>query len=74
MKIRKKYRIYVSKKRCEDKHVDLLLIEEKGKRLYTLIKDLNAFMYSHTLYLGKKTFLPLLFTSFQYRRNIKTSY
>ena len=29
----------------EDKHVDSLLIGEKGKRHYILIKDFNTFMY-----------------------------
>ena len=56
MKIRKKHPIYVSKKCCEEKHVDLLLIEEKGKRHYVLINDFNTFMYNHTLHHRKKKF------------------
>ena len=35
---KEKYPIYVSKKCCEEKHVDLLLIGEEGKRHYVLIK------------------------------------
>ena len=34
-----------AKKYYEDKHVDSLLIGEKGKRHYILIKDFNTFMY-----------------------------
>ena len=49
----------------EEKHVDLLLSREEGKRHYVLIKDFNTFMYNHTLHHGRKTFLPLLFTGFQ---------
>ena len=41
---KEKHPIYVSKNCCEKKHVDLLLIEEKGKGHYVVIKDFNAFM------------------------------
>ena len=50
------YPIYVSKKCCEGKHVDLLLIEEKGQRYYVLIKDFNGFMYDHKLHRGGEHF------------------
>ena len=53
--------IYALKK-CEDKHVDLLLIDEGEKKHYVLIKDLNTFMYGHKWW--KKPFLSLLFASF----------
>ena len=43
----------MSKKCCEDKHVDLLLLEEEGKKHYALIKDFNISMYYYTLYHGK---------------------
>ena len=66
--------IYLSKKCCEEEHGDLLLIGEEGERHYVLIKDFNMFIYDHSLHCGKKTFLPLLFTSFQCRRNNKTSF
>ena len=57
--------IYVSKKCYEEKHVDLLLIRQESKRQHVLLKDFNIFMYDHTLHREKKkTFLPLLFTSF----------
>ena len=48
-----KHPIYVSKKCCEETHVDLLLIGKEGKRHYVLIKDFNTFMYDHTLHHGK---------------------
>ena len=47
-----KHPIYVSKKCCEEKHVDLLLIGKQGKRHYVLIKGFNTFMYDHTLHRG----------------------
>ena len=57
----RKYPIYVLKKCCEEKHVDLLLIGEEGQKHYVLIKDFNTFMYDHTLHREKK--LSPLFTS-----------
>ena len=30
-------------------HVDLLLVGEKSKRHYVLIKDINTIVYDHTL-------------------------
>ena len=42
---KEKHPIYVSKKCYEEKHVDLLLIREEGKRQYVLIKDFDTFMY-----------------------------
>ena len=53
---KKKYPVYVSKKCCEDKHVDLLLIGEGEKKHYVLIKDFNTFMYDYTLHSGRKHF------------------
>ena len=44
------------KKWCGKKHVNLLLIGEKGKRDYVTIKDFNMFLYDHTLLLGRKKF------------------
>lgn len=38
------------------RHIDLLLIAEKGPRLYLLIKDFTTFMYDHTLHCGRKHF------------------
>ena len=54
MKKRKKNPIYVSKKCCEEKTVDLLLIGKEGKKHYLLTKDFNTFIYDHTLHCGKK--------------------
>ena len=51
-----KYPIYLSKKCCEDKDVDLLLIGEGEKKHYVFNKDCNTFMYDHTLHRGKKNF------------------
>ena len=64
MKIKKKTFNLCIKKCCEEKRVDLLLIEEKGKRHYVPMKVFNTFMYNHTLHRRKKTFSSLLFTSF----------
>ena len=61
---KEKHQIYVSKKCCEEKHIDLLLIGEKGKRHYVLIKEFNTFMHNHTFHCRKKTFWSLLFTNF----------
>ena len=47
--------IYTLKK-CEDKHVDLLLIGEGEKKHYVLIEDFNTFMYDHTLHRERKHF------------------
>ena len=48
---------YLSVKKCfEEKYVDLLLIGEKGKRHYPLIKDFNTFLYDDTLHRGRKPF------------------
>ena len=52
--------IYVSKKCCKEKHVDLLLVEEKGKRHYVLIKDFNTFIYNHTLHCRKNIFIVII--------------
>ena len=53
---KEKHPIYVSKKCCEEKDVDLLLIEEKAKTRYVFIKDFNTFMYNHTLLQRKRRF------------------
>ena len=51
---KEKYLIYVSKKYCEEKHVDLLLVKEGEKNV--LIKDFNRFMNGHSLHHGRKHF------------------
>ena len=40
-KNKEKYLIYVSKKRSEDEHVDLLLIGKESKRHYLLLEQLK---------------------------------
>ena len=60
MKTRKKNLIYVSKKYCEEKHVDLLSIGEEGKRHYALIKIFNKFMHNHTLHRRKNIFAVIV--------------
>ena len=58
---KEKHAIYVSKK-CEEKHVDLLLIGEEGKIHYVLVKYFNTFMLFvhdvmyHKLHRGRKHF------------------
>ena len=54
---KEKHSIYVSKKYCVEKHADLILIEDKGKKHYVLIKDFNTFMYDHTLHRRKNIFV-----------------
>ena len=44
--------IFVSRNTFK-KHLELLLLEEKDKRHYILIKDFNTFMYNHTLRCGR---------------------
>ena len=42
-------------KECpEEKHVDLMLIGEEGKRHYVIIGDFNTFTYDHTLRRGRR--------------------
>ena len=66
-----KYLIYVSKKCCEDKHVDLLLIGEGEKKHYVFIKDFNKFMYDHTLHHGKKYFCRYCLQAFKTAEKLK---
>ena len=44
----------MSKKRCEEKDVDLLLTGEEGKRYYVLIKGFKTFIYYYMPNCGKK--------------------
>ena len=54
-KNQEEYSIYVSEKTLK-RNVNLLLIGERSKRYYVLIKDFNTFMYDHTLHHGRKHF------------------
>ena len=67
----KKHPIYVSKKFCEEKHVDSLLIGEQGKKHYVLIKDFNAFMYDHILYCTGKYFCRCCLQAFRTEEILK---
>ena len=58
---KEKHPIYFSKKCCEEKLVDLLLIGEEGKRHYVLIKDFNTFMYDLSLHRGKNIFAVIAY-------------
>ena len=68
---KEKHPIYVSKKCCEEKHVDLLLIGEEGKRHLLLIKDFNTFMYDHTLHRGRKHFCHYFLQAFSTEEILK---
>ena len=63
---KEKHPIYVSKKCYEEKVADLLLIEEKGKIYFVLIKGFIKFMYNHILHRRKNIFVVIV-----YRRNTK---
>ena len=68
----------LSKRCCKEKHIDLVLIGEEGKRHYVLIKEFNTFMYDHTLDHGKKHFCIYCLQAFSteeiLKRHIKDCY
>ena len=66
-----KYPVYVSKKCCEDKHVDLLLIGEGNKKHRVVIKDFNAFMYDHALHRERKHFCRYCLQDFRTAKILK---
>ena len=51
---KEKHPIYISKNK--EKHVDLLIIGEEGKRHYVLIKDYNTFICYHKLHCEENIF------------------
>ena len=63
--------MYVSKKCCVTKYLDLLLIGEEGKRHYVLFKDFNTFIYDHTLHHGKKHFYRYCLQAFSAEEILK---
>ena len=63
--------VYISKKCCEEKHVDLLLMGDERKRHYVLIKDINTFMYDHTLDRGRKYFCRCCLQTFSTEEILK---
>ena len=70
-KNKEEHPVYVPKICCEEKHVDLLLIGEKRKRHYVLIKDYNTFMHDHTLSNGKKYFCRYCLQAFSTEEILK---
>ena len=66
-----KYPIHVSKKFCEDKHVDLLLIDEGEKKHYISIKDFNTCMYEQTLHRGRRHFCRYYLQAFRTAEKLK---
>ena len=68
---KEKHPVYVSRKCCEDKHVDLLLIGEGEKKHYVLIKDFNTFMYDHTLHRERKHLYRYCRTAEKWKYHIK---
>ena len=49
----------------------MLLIGEEGKGHYVLIKDFNAFIYGHTLHLGRKRFCRYCLQAFSTEEILK---
>ena len=68
---KEKYPIYVSKKCCEEKDFDLLLIGEEEKIHYVLI-NFNTFMYDHTLHRGRKHFCRYCLHAFSTEEILKS--
>ena len=68
---KEKHPIYVSKKCCEERHADLLLIGKEYKRNYALIKDFNTFMYDQTLHCGRKYFCRYCLQAFSSEEILK---
>ena len=58
---REKHPIYVSKKCCQENHFHLLLIDEKGKSHYILMKDFNTSMHNYTLHRRKNFFIVIVY-------------
>ena len=65
MKIRRNIQSMYQKNFCEDKHVDLVLMEEGGKKHYALTKSFNTFMYDYTQHRGRKHFCRYCLQAFR---------
>ena len=70
MKIRKNIQ-FMHQKISRKKYVDLLLIEEKRKRYYVLIKDFRIFKYNDTLHGRKKYFCLYCLQAFSIEEILK---
>ena len=68
---KEKHPIYESKKCCEEKHVDLLLIGEGEKKHYVFINNFNTFMYENTLHRGRKHFCRYCLQAFRTGEKLK---
>ena len=53
---KEKYPIYVSKKCCKEKHVELIIDRRRRKKHSVLFNDFNRFMYDYSLHRGRKHF------------------
>ena len=71
MKIKKNIQSIYQKKCCEEKHVDLLLTGEEGKRHCVLIKYFITFMYDHNLHRGRKHFCRYCLQAFNTEEVLK---
>ena len=67
-----KYAIYETKKCFEEKHVDLLLIGEEGKRHFVLIKDFNTFMHDYALNSERKHFCRYCLQALSTEKTLKS--
>ena len=65
----------MSKICCEEKHVDLLLIPEKGEKHFVFLIpkhcDFNMFMYNYTLHCGRKHFCRYCLQAFSTEEILK---
>ena len=52
-------------------HVDLLLIKEENKELYTLIKDFKIILYDHALHCGRKQLCCYCLQAFSAEKKLK---
>ena len=59
------------KKNAFKKHVDLFLEQEKQKKHYVLITDVNPFMYDHFLYHERLHFCHYYFQAFSKEERLK---
>ena len=65
MKIRENIQSYVSKNAVKKNTLNYYhLKREKGKSHYVVIRDLNIFMYDHTIHRGKNIFIIVVYKLF----------
>ena len=61
----------IYQKNVAKKNIDLPLIRKEGKKHHVLIKDLNTFMYDHTLHRGRKHFCRYYLQAFSTEEILK---